>query len=370
MRRKRVVAALVGCVLAVVACGGGNDSANDQGGETAASVSTTNQTTTTTVADFDQEVDENAVEAEPYDDASSPATAADPNELQGANGAPTAPAQEYTDPTELYTDPAAQQFPQVRYNQIPQTSTDPATSMETVQSYANDWIGFIDQRLWAPWIRSFGYQEPEVGLIYIGSSQYPTGYTTQCTDPDGNHPTITYDMANAVFCGLDNVTGSDGTVFEGSLLLPLEGLRQFMLGNAGNGRYNLPGDYAAGLIIFHEYGHHVMNELVLQGGYFHPNWKWVELLADCYAGVSTYSVYQAGYLHAGDVDEAINVLEIMADYDVLRPDHHGTPEERTRAFKIGLYGLSTKPDGTPITPVPGSPANCNQEFWKQNPEFN
>ncbi len=64
------------------------------------------------------------------------------------------------------------------------------------------------------------------------------------------------------------------------------------------------GDFAAAVLVAHEFGHHVQDELMVQlglrdivgaGG---QKIKQKELIADCFAGVWAYTAYFSGYLDA------------------------------------------------------------------------
>jgi uncharacterized protein len=124
------------------------------------------------------------------------------------------------------------------------------------------------------------------------------------------------------------------------------------------------GDFAWAYVIAHEVGHHVQklegtsdkvralqqqqpdqaNELSVR----------LELQADCYAGVWAQSVYKAGELEPGDVDEAINASEAVGDDRLQRqatgtvnPDTftHGTSAQRAKWFRAGQSS--------------GKPADCD-----------
>lgn len=125
-----------------------------------------------------------------------------------------------------------------------------------------------------------------------------------------------------------------------------------------------PGDFAWAYVIAHEMGHHVQrltgtssevdrlsgadpgeaNELSVRQ----------ELQADCYAGVWASTVYAAGDLEAGDIDEAFTAAEAVGDDRLQQqaggrvdPDSftHGTSEQRRRWFEHGFDS--------------GDPADCN-----------
>jgi hypothetical protein len=53
------------------------------------------------------------------------------------------------------------------------------------------------------------------------------------------------------------------------------------------------------------------------------------------AGLWGNSVYRAGKLQPGDVQEAISTVMAVGDFDLNNPQHHGTPEQRRAAWLIG-----------------------------------
>ncbi len=113
------------------------------------------------------------------------------------------------------------------------------------------------------------------------------------------------------------------------------------------------GDFAWAYVIAHELGHHVQNELgtsdeVRRLQQERPGEANVlsvrqELQADCYAGVWAHTVYEAGDLEPGDVDEAVGASESVGDDRLqgrsgsINPDSftHGSSEQRARWFNRG-----------------------------------
>ena len=114
------------------------------------------------------------------------------------------------------------------------------------------------------------------------------------------------------------------------------------------------GDFAWAYVIAHEVGHHVQNQLgtsqeVRRVQSENPDEAndlsvRLELQADCYAGVWANTVYEAGDLERGDVQEAIAASEAVGDDRLqaraggsVNPDSftHGTSEQRARWFNTG-----------------------------------
>ena len=114
------------------------------------------------------------------------------------------------------------------------------------------------------------------------------------------------------------------------------------------------GDFAWAYVIAHEMGHHVQRQLgtsddVARLERDDPSRRnelsvRTELQADCYAGVWARSVFEAGQLDPGDIDEAFRAAEAVGDDRLQRragggvnPDTftHGTSAQRKRWFDRG-----------------------------------
>jgi hypothetical protein len=124
------------------------------------------------------------------------------------------------------------------------------------------------------------------------------------------------------------------------------------------------GDFAWAYVIAHEVGHHVQSQLgtsqeVRRLSSQDPDQAnelsvRQELQADCFSGVWAHSVYTAGDLEEGDVEEATTAAAAVGD-DRLQsrgsgrvdPDSftHGSSEQRTRWFEQGRAA--------------GEPADCD-----------
>ncbi len=98
------------------------------------------------------------------------------------------------------------------------------------------------------------------------------------------------------------------------------------------------GDFAVAVILSHEAGHHVQSLLGILGDTSLYTIQ-RELQADCLAGIWGRSVYEEGALERGDVEEAIRILEDMADLPGIPPNDptaHGGERERVDAFMRGF----------------------------------
>lgn len=113
--------------------------------------------------------------------------------------------------------------------------------------------------------------------------------------------------------------------------------------SAGYGR--AAGDFAVAYVLAHEYAHNLQQELGVFDNDVGRTARPFELQADCLAGSWANSVYEAGLLQPGDLEEATSAALAVGDFDVGNARHHGTPEERRAAL---LAGYET-----------GEPARCN-----------
>ena len=114
------------------------------------------------------------------------------------------------------------------------------------------------------------------------------------------------------------------------------------------------GDFAWAYVIAHEVGHHVQQELGTseevqrlrreQPDKANALSVRLELQADCYSGVWAHSIFAAGDLDKGDVQEAIRASAAVGDDRLqsraggqVNPDSftHGSSEQRTEWFNRG-----------------------------------
>lgn len=99
------------------------------------------------------------------------------------------------------------------------------------------------------------------------------------------------------------------------------------------------GDFGVAYIVAHEYAHNLQQEL----GFFRTGGRGsstrpFELQADCMAGLWGNSVYRAGKLRPGDIEEAMSTALAVGDFDYGNEQHHGTPQERRDAWLLGFRG--------------------------------
>ena len=199
-------------------------------------------------------------------------------------------------------------------------------------------LAAVTQNVDSYWTKVFedaGLPEPRVGYTSI-----PAGRTaaSACGDENG-----TLGDSAAAYCpGDDTIYISQKfatDIYTGALDQTLPGSSQ------GYGR--TIGDFAVAYVVAHEYGHEIQDEL----GFFQDSGQQLptmafELQADCYAGTWANGAYQENRLEDGDVQEALNAALAVGDFDTADPGHHGTPDQREAAWKMGFQT--------------GDPSSCNE----------
>lgn len=184
-----------------------------------------------------------------------------------------------------------------------------ATTMESVDAY------------WEETFAANDVAPPRVGYAFIEEGRRRL---TSCG--------ALADDTAAFYCPVDD------TIYIGEVLADgvYRGvLRGFPGQERGYGR--AVGDFGVAYLVAHEYAHNVQQELGFfdrrrRGGQARP----FELQADCLAGAWATSVYQAGKLQPGDVQEALDTALAVGDFEVGTEQHHGTPEERRDAWRLGF----------------------------------
>ena len=247
--------------------------------------------------------------------------------------------------------------------QLEQVDTAVSTNQENsvtddgTTQYAVEMLQNAD-RVWSAWFRQLGYPEPYVFLQLI---QPGVPYTNQnCRAKVGDQIVTTFasDYPNAMYCDAPN--GQD----KGIIIIPVRALAKLWTGDIYGRRVEdvkAIGDFAAGAVITHEFGHHIGAELAEDKGIApQARGKNKELLADCFAGVHAYALSLGidGRLDPGDVDEALAALAALGDASPAAADPHGTPAERRSAFLTGMNGTAQDTRG-------GVPNTCLKAYWPE-----
>jgi predicted metalloprotease len=256
--------------------------------------------------------------------------------LECSRGDPVAPAPANAAPPDSDVDDPANPYPY------------------TVEEYLN-YIATDVDAMWSRWFASQGLAEPTVWLRIIGNGQTITS-GCDLNDDGISNDTIGPDYPNAFYCPVDTTVGDDGYTYDGAVILPVLTMQKMWNGDIfGNASTQL-GDFAAGILVAHEMGHHIQDEIWTQLRNAGADLPWYrarelnfELIADCFSGVWMASAYHTAVLTDTDYYEAVAALQaIGADPNPNRT--HGTREERIEALLLGYHG-----DGTT---APGDPNAC------------
>lgn len=212
-------------------------------------------------------------------------------------------------------------------------------------AYLEATIAHLDT-VWTNWFVGEGYPEPWVGYILI---QQGEAYTSSCVLNGVN--TYTFDYPNAMYCHGD-MNQSDN----GMMVMPIGTMANMWTGTIFTRQVSdlqFVGDFAAGMITAHEFGHHITYELSEVTGKPLPPNPQIEFVADCFAGIWTYALNLDAQLEQGDIEEAFHALAVIGGEE---GSSHGTGEQRMNAFAIGIYGTEADPRG-------GVPQNCIAAYW-------
>ncbi|WP_306923053.1 neutral zinc metallopeptidase [Arthrobacter globiformis] len=176
-------------------------------------------------------------------------------------------------------------------------------------------------RYWTAVWQEAGYPVPYVNAIYPGPGE-------KMMDPCGNRMTTDQDV---FYCG-----ANDTIVI--SQVMATEIWNGRVKANTDPATGNPSGDFSVAFAVAHEYAHNLQTELGIlptaPASLTYAVYK-TELHADCWAGVWANSALHEGILEAGDIEEGIQATMLMGDYAFNDPAHHGTPEQRSKAFMTG-----------------------------------
>ena len=211
----------------------------------------------------------------------------------------------------------------------PAPSSSGRTERSEVATYLEEVIESIDV-YWTETLTRAGRREPRVGFVTVE----PGGAARTGCD-------VIADDTAAFYC-----TGDDTIYISEQLASDLwKGINDDFPGQrAGYGQ--AVGDFGLAYVVAHEYAHNVQSELGFYDLRPDGGVKAFELQADCMAGLWGNSVYRAGKIKPGDVEEAMSTALAAGDFDYSNEQHHGTPQERRAAW---LRGYET-----------GNPARCQE----------
>jgi len=236
-------------------------------------------------------------------------------------------------------------------SEAPQSDIDAQSAYTyTVEEYLSFVVKDLDET-WTPWFLDNGFTEPMTGYELVEPTD-TDGYQSRCR----NTPIVYADTPNAYYCSADSLAVG-GTTYQGMIILPVTTFQQFWSGTVFNRQSTVAGDFAVAIMVAHEFGHSVQDEILTQYNATHPDLisaptgENIELIADCFAGAWTTSAYYRGMLENGDFEEAVAALRSMPD-----SDSHGSTEARVQAMLVGYNGTGTY--------QPGDPWGCVQTYWK------
>jgi uncharacterized protein len=187
----------------------------------------------------------------------------------------------------------------------------PSRNVKTMGQYLTRVLNRVDA-FWTQQFEAAGLTDPYVQYDWLDPG---ASVTTACDD--------TTDDNTAEYCSGDDI-----------IYISRQFAYDFWQGKLhGRTSKSYPGDFGVAYVVAHEYGHEVQAELGIQA--HGATVMQLELQADCFAGVFANSEYWQGQLGGTDVQNAIGSAQLVGDYDVTNPNHHGTPEQRTAAWKLG-----------------------------------
>ena len=168
------------------------------------------------------------------------------------------------------------------------------------------------------WTRTFaakGWRAPQVRYYWPESGEV---LRTACTGAS--------DDMSFFYCPVDDT-------------IVISQMAAYNLWRGNYGRVNVAGtgDMSVALLVAHEYGHNLIKEWG-----FTPSAARGERAADCLAGAWAANAHRRGILERGDVMEAWQGLDAVAEKEGQSDNGvHGTPAQRQQAFNTGWYHGST-----------------------------
>lgn len=210
------------------------------------------------------------------------------------------------------------QFPRPQQTS-PAVRSNGNTKATTIDRFLTSVLTNIDA-YWTKTLTANGLPQPRVAYDWVApGAQVQTGCGAPADD-------------NAAFYCPNDDTIYVAQVFAAKLY---QGVDDALPGErAGYG--HAAGDFSVAYVLAHEYAHDIQQELGVFDNRQTTTAEPFELQADCMAGLWAYSVYAAGKLQPGDIEEATNTALAVGDFDYGNAQHHGTPQQRRDAFLTGF----------------------------------
>jgi predicted metalloprotease len=193
------------------------------------------------------------------------------------------------------------------------------TEVSQVEGFLDEVLGSVDQ-YWTRTLTAAGRPPPRIARVWVEPGDI---LRTGCG--------VAADDSAAFYCPTDD------TIYVAVVLAARlwQGIANDFPGErAGYG--HAVGDFGLAYVVAHEYAHNVQQELGLYTQTPRTGVEPFELQADCMAGLWGNSVYRAGKLQPGDVEEAMSTAAAAGDFDYGNVQHHGTPDERRAAWLDGF----------------------------------
>jgi predicted metalloprotease len=219
--------------------------------------------------------------------------------------------------------------PSSAFPQVPQTgSSDTAVPGSPDEENEKQFVSFVlddAQAFWAQQFQAAGKQyQPANLVLFRGQTNSGCGAASSATGP--------------FYCPLDQRVYIDLGFFDEL-----------------NQRFKAPGDFAQAYVLTHEIGHHVQQQLGIEGKVRRESQQnpddanelsvRLELQADCLAGVWGRSTYDRGILENGDLQEGLTAAASVGDDRIqsqaqgrIDPESftHGTSEQRAHWLQTGF----------------------------------
>ncbi|UWX95978.1 neutral zinc metallopeptidase [Arthrobacter zhaoxinii] len=232
----------------------------------------------------------------------------------------------------------------------PQSKVTTNTYSYTVKEYV-EWILEDLHKKWTQWFTENNFAEPVVYFKVVYETD--PAYVMNC-----GSTVVPHDHPNAYYCSRDPYNVANGSD-NGTVIFPVTTMQRMWKGDVLGRTSMRVGDFAAAVIVAHEYGHSVQDELSIQWERFYPGQVPAftgsnkEAIADCFAGVWMTTAYYEGMLEPGDVDEAVAALNAIASAQA--GSSHPVAEERRAALMLGYLGTSGNG---------GDPMECVDRYWR------
>lgn len=237
--------------------------------------------------------------------------------------------------------------------------------LATIAAKATDQID-RNQAYWDAWFASVPYPErPGIAYDIVRASHEPYVSRT-CVGTDGATPVrVDWNNRGTYYCPTEAITGEDGEVIGGTLVLPIAYLYYAYYGGEDTGRTDWPGDGVLRVAVAEGFATHVVHEMASQGGVRLPTGENLPLEISCLAGA---------YVASTGVRTDTALFEFRAYLNLLNSAYGphtnqlGAAQmaQHEEAFRLGLDPNLSVTGGGPGTVQRSAdrPTNCLRDYWK------